>query len=160
VTACRVSHWHQQVPAAAAAKIGLNIAYSFWLGFLQACDSRPWSGRITPFARPGQGLFVFRSYPPAAHSRRAALQGNPSAFARDSSAFERVDFLNERQAMTRTFSDIDDIGGTPHLVENRFRLNSAAAILEIIHTQEFPVRHFEGKQKNSVFCIRRHFHSC
>ncbi len=25
--------------------------------------------------------------------------------------------------MTRTFSDIDDIGGTPHLVENRFRLN-------------------------------------
>jgi hypothetical protein len=29
--------------------------------------------------------------------------------------------------MTRTFSDIDDIGGTPHLVENRFRLNGAAA---------------------------------
>ena len=95
-----------------------------------------------------------------ANARRAALQGNPSAFARDSSAFERVDFLNERQAMTRTFSDIDDIGGTPHLVENRFRLNGAAAIFEIIHTQEFPVRQFEGKQKNSVFCIRRHFHSC
>src|ERR1700724_1403812 len=69
-----------------------------------------------------------------------------SAFARDSSAFERVDFLNERQAMTRTFSDIDDIGGMPHLVENRFRLNGAAAIFEIIHTQEFPVRQFEGKQ--------------
>jgi hypothetical protein len=33
--------------------------------------------------------------------------------------------------MTRTFSDIDDIGGTPHLVENRFRLNGAAAIFEI-----------------------------
>jgi hypothetical protein len=96
-------------PAAASAKIGLNIAYSF---------------------------------------------------ARDSSAFERVDFLNERQAMTRTFSDIDDIDGTPHLVENRFRLNGAAAIFEIIHTQEFPVRQLEGKQKNSVFCIRRHFHSC
>ena len=48
--------------------------------------------------------------------------------------------------MTRTFSDIDDIGGTPHLVENRFRLNGAAAIFEIIHTQEFPVRQFEGKQ--------------
>jgi hypothetical protein len=95
-----------------------------------------------------------------ANARRAALQGNPSAFARDSSAFERVDFLNERQAMTRAFSDIDDIGGTPHLVENRFRLNGAAAIFEIIHTQEFPVRQFEGKQKNSVFCIRRHFHSC
>src|ERR1700730_3564138 len=41
-----------------------------------------------------------------ANARRAALQGNPSAFARDSSAFERVDFLNERQAMTRTFSEI------------------------------------------------------
>ena len=95
-----------------------------------------------------------------ANARRAALQGNSSAFARDSSAFERVDFLNERQAMARTFSDINDIGGTPHLVENRFRLNGAAAIFEIIHTQEFPVRQFEGKQKNSVFCIRRHFHSC
>jgi hypothetical protein len=53
--------------------------------------------------------------------------------------------------MTRTFSDIDDIGGTPHLVENRFRLNGAAAIFEIIHTQEFPIRQFEGKQKNSYF---------
>jgi hypothetical protein len=41
--------------------------------------------------------------------------------------------------MTRAFSDTDDIGGTPHLVENRFRLNGAAAIFEIIHTQEFPV---------------------
>jgi hypothetical protein len=89
-----------------------------------------------------------------------ALQGNPSAFAGDSSAFERVDFLNERQAITRTFSDIDDIGGAPHLVENRFRLNGAAAIFEVIHTQEFPVRQFAGKQKNSVFCIHRHFHSC
>ena len=38
--------------------------------------------------------------------------------------------------MTRTFSDIDDIGRTPHFVENRFRLNGAAAIFEIIHTQE------------------------
>jgi hypothetical protein len=66
-------------------------------------------------------------------------------------AFERVNFLNERQAMTRTFSDIDDIGGTPHLVENRFRLNGAAAIFEIIHTQEFPIRQFEGQQKNSLF---------
>jgi hypothetical protein len=47
-----------------------------------------------------------------ANGHRAALQGNPSALARDSSAFERVNFLNERQAMTRTFSDIDDIGGT------------------------------------------------
>jgi hypothetical protein len=72
----------------------------------------------------------------------------------------RVDFPNERQAMTSTFPDIDDIGGTPHLVENRFRLNGAAAVFEIIHTQEFPVRQFGGKQKNSVFCIRRHFHSC
>ena len=95
-----------------------------------------------------------------ADGRRAALRGNPSAFARDSSALELVDFLNERQAMTRPFSDIDDIGGTPHLVENRFRLNGAAAIFKIIHTQEFPIRQFEGKQKNSVFCIRRHFHSC
>ena len=45
--------------AAASAKIGLNIACSFWLGFLpfQVCDSCPWSGRLTPFARPGQGLF-------------------------------------------------------------------------------------------------------
>jgi hypothetical protein len=47
---------------------------------------------------------------------------------RDSSPFERVDFLNERQAMTRIFSDIDDIGGAPRLIENRFRLNGAAAI--------------------------------
>jgi hypothetical protein len=123
----------------------------------------PWSGRTTPLrARPIRGIFgIPLSHPSSrANGRRAALQGNPSAFARDSSAFERVDFLNERQAMTRTFSDIDDIGGTPHLVENRFRLNGAAAIFEIIHTQEFPVRQFEGKQKNSVFCIRRHFHSC
>jgi hypothetical protein len=95
-----------------------------------------------------------------ANTRRAASQGNPSAFARDSSALERIDFLNERQAIARTFSDIDDIGGTPHLVESRFRLNGAAAVFEIIHTQEFPVRQFEGKQKNSVFCIPRHFHSC
>jgi hypothetical protein len=85
-----------------------------------------------------------------ANARRAALQWNPSAFARDSSAFERVDFLNERQAVIRTFSDFDDIGGTPHLVENRFRLNGAAAIFEIIHTQEFPIRQF-GKTKE--FCI-------
>jgi hypothetical protein len=42
-----------------------------------------------------------------ANARRAALQGNPSAFARDSSAFERIDFLNERQVIARTFSDID-----------------------------------------------------
>jgi hypothetical protein len=134
-------------PAAQAAKIGLNIAYSFWLGYLQVCDSCLWSGRITNSLRAaGQGLR-------RANARRAALQGNPSAFARDSSAFERVDFLNERQAMARTFSNIDDIGGTPHLVENRFRLNGAATIFEIIHTQEFPVRQFEGKQKNSVFCI-------
>jgi hypothetical protein len=96
----------------------------------QACDSC-----TTHFARPVRGF-----------CRRDGLQGNPSAFARDSSAFERVNFLNERQAMTGTFSDIDDIGGTPHLVENRFRLNGAAAIFEIIHTQEFPVRQFEGKQ--------------
>jgi hypothetical protein len=26
-------------------RFGLNFAYSFWLGFLQACDSCPWSGR-------------------------------------------------------------------------------------------------------------------
>jgi hypothetical protein len=111
-------------------------------------------------ARPVRGFFVFHSHPSSrASARRAALQGNPSAFAGDSSAFERVDFLYERQAMTRAFSDIDDIGGTPHLVENRFRLNGAAAIFEIIHTQEFPVRQFEG-QENSVFCICRHFHSC
>jgi hypothetical protein len=32
------------------------------------------------------------------------------------------EFLNERQAMARAFSDIDDIGGTPHF-ESRFRLN-------------------------------------
>jgi hypothetical protein len=101
---------------------------------------------------------VFGEY--RANARRAALQRNPSAFARDSSAFERIDFLNERQVIARTFSDIDDIGGTPHLVENRLRLNGAAAIFEMIHTQEFPVRQFEGKQKNSVFCIPRHFHSC
>jgi hypothetical protein len=95
-------------------------------------------------SRGRSGAFVvFHSHPSSrANGRRAALQGNPSAFARDSSAFERVNFLNERQAMTRTFSDIDDIGGTPHLVENRFRLNGAAAIFEIIHTQEFPVRQF------------------
>jgi hypothetical protein len=91
-----------------------------------------------------------------ANARRAALQRNPSAFARDSSAFERVDFLNERQAVTRTFSDFDDIGGTPHLVENRFRLNGAAAIFEIIHTQEFPIRQFEGKQKNCLAAMTTH----
>jgi hypothetical protein len=95
---------------------------------------------------------VFHSHPSSrANGRRAALQGNPSAFARDSSAFERVDFLNERQAMTHTFSDINDIGCTSHLVENRFRLNGAAAIFEIIHTQEFPARQFGGNTKE--FCI-------
>jgi hypothetical protein len=117
-----------------------------------------WFPPIPSFVR---GFFVFHlSSLPLRQWPRAALQGNLSAFARDSSAFERVDFLNERQAMTRTFSDIDDIGGTPHLVESRFRLNGAAAVFEIIHTQEFSVRQFEGKQKNSVFCIRRHCHSC
>jgi len=38
----------------------------------------------------------------------------------------------------RTFSAIDDIGGTPHLVENRFRLNGAAAIFEIITRRNLP----------------------
>jgi hypothetical protein len=126
-----------------------------------ASPLRPHDRRtVRAFARrlpPSRGSGV-RLQPRQCPPRR--LQGNSSAFARDSSAFERVDFLNERQAMTRTLSDIDDIGGTPHLVEDRFRLNGAAAIFEIIHTQEFPVRQFEGKQKNSVFCIRRHFHSC
>src|SRR5580704_12303630 len=45
--------------------------------------------------------------------------------------------------MTRTFSDIDDIGGTTHLVENRFRLNGAAAI--------FARPSIRGKTKE--FCI-------
>jgi hypothetical protein len=58
--------------------------------------------------------------------------------------------------VTRTFSDFDDIGGTPHLVENRFRLNGAAAIFEIIHTQEFPIRQFEGKQKNCLAAMTTH----
>jgi hypothetical protein len=132
-----------------------------WFLPFQALSLLPLTWPHNALRAAGQGLFVFHSHPSGrANDRRAALQGNPSAFARDSSAFERVDFLNERQAMTRTFSDIDDIGGTPHLVENRFRLNGAAPIFEIIHTQEFPVRQFEGKQKNSVFCMRRHFDSC
>src|SRR3984893_11684628 len=91
-----------------------------------------------------------RSGPPARAAWPWSFWGRPGtldslapSIARDSSAFERVNFPNERQAMTGTFSDIDDIGGTPHLVENRFRLNGAAAIFEIIHTQEFPVRQFE-----------------
>ena len=45
--------------------------YCFWLGFLQVCDSCPWSGRITPFARLGQGLFCIplSSLPPRCPTR-------------------------------------------------------------------------------------------
>jgi hypothetical protein len=62
-------------PATAAAEIGLNIAYSFWLGFLQVCDSCPWSGRITRLARPGQGLFCIplSSLPPHCLARAVVL---------------------------------------------------------------------------------------
>jgi hypothetical protein len=50
--------------ASAAAKIGLNIAYSSWHGFL----SYPWSGRIThPAARSG-AFFVVHSQASCAHA--------------------------------------------------------------------------------------------
>jgi hypothetical protein len=54
--------------ASKAAKIGLNIAYFVPTWF--ASDSRPWSGRIAPFAWPDQGLFVFHSHP----SRRCPVR--------------------------------------------------------------------------------------
>jgi hypothetical protein len=44
-------------PAAAAAKIGLNIAYLFWLGFLQVCDACPWSGHNNSFRAARSGAF-------------------------------------------------------------------------------------------------------
>ena len=51
-----------------------EYCYSFWLGFLQVCDSCPWSGRITPFARPVTGFFVFTLIPPLRCPRAAAAR--------------------------------------------------------------------------------------
>jgi hypothetical protein len=77
---CQSSSADALNPAAAAAKIGLNIAYSFWLGFLpfQALWLLPLTGRAKCIMRPGQGLFVFHSHPSRSRqdpAQRAKLPG-------------------------------------------------------------------------------------
>jgi len=63
----------------AAVKIGLKIAYSFWLGSSQACDACPlvWSHSA---ARPGQGLFCspLSSLRPRCSLRRRGHQSHTS----------------------------------------------------------------------------------
>jgi uncharacterized protein (DUF1684 family) len=65
-------------------------------------SAREFCAAMDRYAERAMGTKRVNRRPSAAPMPAAPpYKGIPSAFARDSSAFERVDFLNPRQAMTR-----------------------------------------------------------